>query len=99
MDHKGCNDKSEKTALKNLLQQQHPDLGMIQETKMPDIDYQIIKSIWSLNNIGWSFVEAYGKSGGLLIMWDESKVTPLEFPKGGYSLSVKIITHCKIFVG
>lgn len=31
-----------------------------------------------------------------LTLWDESKVSPLEFLKGGYSLSVKIMTLCKI---
>lgn len=38
----GLNDKSKQTALKHFIQSQHPDLVMIQETKCPEFDQQLI---------------------------------------------------------
>lgn len=68
----GLNDKSKQTALKHFIQSQHPDLVMIQEIKCPEFDQQLIKAMWSSNGIssgiGWTSVETYGKSGGLLLM-------------------------------
>lgn len=92
---RGLNDKSKLTTLKHFIQNQHPNLVLIQETKCQEFDQQFLKALWSSNGIGWISVEAYGKSKGLLLMWDESKVTPLELLKGGYSLSIKFMTLCK----
>lgn len=83
------------TALKHLLKKINLDLVLIQETKRDLFDIDFIKSLWSSKDVGWVFVEAYGKSGGILTMWDESKILVIEVLKGGYSLSVKCSTIYK----
>lgn len=74
-------------------------LSVDSRNKNPEVDQIFIKLIWSSNDFGWSFVEAFGKSGGILTIWDESKVALLEFLKRWYCLSVKIMAQCKNIVG
>ena len=78
--------------IKRSLKRLNPDLVLIQETKKESLDINTIKELWSSKDIGWSFVEAIGRSGGILTMWDESKISVIEVLKGGYSLSVKCLT-------
>ena len=89
---RGLGDKSKRMVIKRSLKRLNPDLVLIQETKKDSIDINIIKELWSSKDIGWAFVEAIGRSGGMLTMWDESKVSVIEVLKGGYSLSVKCLT-------
>lgn len=83
---------TKRLAIKRLLQKLNPDLVLIQETNRDTFDMDVIKALWSLKDVGWSFVEAFGESGGILTMWDESKISVSEVLKGGYSLSVKCST-------
>lgn len=62
---------------------------LIQETRTGSFDICFIKSLWSSNGICWITVEFFGRSSGMLIMWDDTKINAMEFIKGGYTLSVK----------
>ena len=46
-------------------------------------------------DIGWEAVESYGASGGILTLWDKSKITVVETIRRRYSLSIKRVTLCK----
>lgn len=92
---RGLKAASKRLALKNFLKKHNPELVLIQESKCEEFDITFIKSIWSSKDIGWEFVESFGKSGGILTMWDESKISIIETLKGGYSLSVKCLTLAK----
>ena len=50
------------------------DLILIQKTKRDSFDRAFIKSLWSSKGVGWYCVEAKGRSGGILTMWDEGKI-------------------------
>ena len=89
---RGIGGQSKQLALKRMILKANPDQVLIQETKKEAIELDIIKAIWSSKDISWIYVEAYGKSKGMLTMLDESKVSVLESLKGGYSLSVKCKT-------
>lgn len=75
-------DQSKHLALKRSLKKLNPNLVLIQETKRDTFDSSIIRALWSSKDIGWTFVEAYGKTGGILTMWDESKISVVEVLKG-----------------
>lgn len=83
-------DNSKQVGIKNLILKHNPDLVLIQETKRVNFDPIFMKSIWSSKNVGWIFVESFGRSGGMLILWDECKISMLEYLKGGYTLSIKL---------
>ena len=87
---RGLSDVSKRLALKRFVKKHNPNLVLIQESKRDEFDAAFIKSLWRSKEIGWQFVESYGKSGGILIKWDESKISIMETLNGGYSLSVKL---------
>lgn len=91
----GLGYKSKRMDLKKFLQNHQPHLLLIKETK-EDFDIMFTNFLWSLKEIGSSFVESLGKSGGLLVLWDESKSSVIETLKGCYSLSLKCLTICKM---
>lgn len=67
-------------------------LVLIQETKKGGFCHYLIKSMGSSRDIGWNFVESFGKFGGLIISWKGEPVD-LEVLKGGYMST--FLTHCK----
>lgn len=89
---RGLREKSKTMAVKRSLKRLNPDLVLIQETKKKNIDAAFIKELWSSKDIGWSFVDAIGRFGRILTMWNESKIPVNEVLKGGYSLSIKCLT-------
>lgn len=92
---RGIGDQSKQMTLKRLLQTLNPDIVLIQGTKRDSFDSNFIKLLWSSKEVDWTFIEACGKSGGMLIMWDESKLLVIETLKGGFTLLVKCISNCK----
>ena len=58
---RGLRDHSKQMTLKRMLQTLNSDLVLIQETKRDSFDPNIIKLLWSSNEVGWIFIEAYGK--------------------------------------
>ena len=80
--------------MKGVLKFTNPDV-LILETKQETIDNSLIKVLWSLKEIDWDYIESIGRSGGILTMWDESKIFVSEVIKGRYSLSFKCSTVCK----
>ena len=85
-------DKSKRFTVKRSLKRLNQDLVLLQESKKVSIDLALVKELWSSKDIGWTFVEAFGRSGRILTMWDESKISIIEVLKGGYSLLVKYLT-------
>lgn len=84
-------DQSKKLALKRMILKTNSELVLIQETKKEAIELEIIKAVWGSKDI--VFMLKLTKSlGGLLNMWDKSKISVLESLKEGHSLSVKCKT-------
>jgi len=54
---------------------------MIQESKKDTLNSAFIKSLWSSKDIGWDYVAFVGSSGGILTMWDSSKISVTEVIK------------------
>lgn len=88
-------DLSKRIALKRFLEKIHLDIVLIQESKKEEFDIVFIKSLWSSKDNGWELFEPFGHSGGILTLWDMSKLKVIETLKGGYSLSINHITVCK----
>ena len=45
---------------------------------MEAINFAFIKSLWSIKDVGWDFVQSVGSSRGILSMWDSSLFVILE---------------------
>lgn len=51
--------------IKKFLLKHCPDIVLLQETKLQQLDEKIIKSIWSSNDVGWLIFDSIGRSGGI----------------------------------
>ncbi|XP_026444360.1 uncharacterized protein LOC113344647 [Papaver somniferum] len=61
---------------------------MLQETKMMQCTQFDIKQICGYSNVGWTFQQSVGSSGGMLIIWDKYFVEINDSLVGDYTLSV-----------
>ena len=77
--------------MKELLVKFNPDVVILQESKVRTVDQHLVKSVWSSQFIGWTALEAYGSSGGILILWKEDSITMVDSIQGQFSISI----HCK----
>jgi len=57
-----------------LVKETNPYIMCIQETKMCVIDGVVCKTFWNDTNVDFSYLPSRGASGGLLTLWDRSKV-------------------------
>lgn len=81
-----CKDEK-RLKIKKFVQNHSLDVVCLQETKIQPFDPSLIKSLWSSKDIGWSTIDALGKSGGILIMWNEGRISVKEVIKGVFSIS------------
>ncbi|OVA11388.1 hypothetical protein BVC80_8579g14 [Macleaya cordata] len=51
-------------------------------------DY-FIKTIWGGNNFGWRWIPSIGRSGGLILIWDEDILNLEDEQIGNHSISVQ----------
>lgn len=91
-----CKDEK-RLKIKNFVQNHCPDMVCLQETKIQRFDPSMIKSLWSSKDIGWSTIDAIGKSGGILMMWDEVCICVKEVIKGGHTLSILILAYFSLW--
>ena len=45
---------------------------MLQETKLENMEYNIVQSLWADENFEWVSIASKGKARGLITMWDKS---------------------------
>ena len=57
-----------------MVREKNPFILCLQETKLSVFDDAVCKSIWSDINVNYSFQPSRGTSGGLVTLWDCTKV-------------------------
>ena len=65
------------------------DVICLQETKLDLITRGIVRSLWGIHHVDWSYLESEGVSGGILLMWDRRVVKKVDEATGHFSLSCK----------
>ncbi|OVA00887.1 hypothetical protein BVC80_9081g46 [Macleaya cordata] len=64
----------------------------IQETKMLKVSEWFVKSLWGSDSFDWINIPSNGRSGGLLLIWDDSLLIKERDFIGKHSLSVEVST-------
>lgn len=64
---------------------------------MSNIKHFAGKSFWSKENVGYSFSNANGLSGGLIILWKDGKVEVVHSFKDEGFLGVKVVWKMKVY--
>lgn len=67
------------------------DIFLIQETKVVKMSDKVASSFWKYSDIGYSFSNSEGRSGGLITLWNKDKVTVINSFKGVGFLGTKVI--------
>ncbi|XP_058741336.1 uncharacterized protein LOC131613705 [Vicia villosa] len=77
--------------IKALIKKGKAVIFMIQETKISSLKDNLARSFWSSLEVGYSFSNSTGMSGGLLTLWNTSKVEVVHSFKGGGFLGIKVV--------
>ncbi|XP_058760896.1 uncharacterized protein LOC131634265 [Vicia villosa] len=73
------------------------DIFFIQETKLSSMHDFVAKSFWNAKDIGFSFSNSSGRSGGLLTLWRGDAVDVVLSFKGEGYLGVKVSKNNNFF--
>ncbi|GJW08087.1 retrovirus-related pol polyprotein from transposon TNT 1-94 [Tanacetum coccineum] len=68
----GMKRKGEVRWLKEIIHKEKPCVIGLQETKSSDVKEQWVEETWGSRNFGYAQANARGKSGGLLMLWDNN---------------------------
>lgn len=81
---RGAVDHAHRVNLKIMIQDTHPLLICLQETKCSGWDKFIKASLWGEEDQGWIHTPSSGLSGGLLTSWDKSSIEYCSHQCGRY---------------
>ncbi|XP_058783302.1 uncharacterized protein LOC131657978 [Vicia villosa] len=83
--------------ISSLVIKSKDDIFFIQETKLTSMHDFMAKSFWNAKDIGFSFSNSTGRSGGLLTLWNGDAVDVLLSFKGEGYLGVKVCKNNNFF--
>lgn len=89
---RGLGSPAKRAIIKNVLSSACPDVIILSETKLMNINKFLVKSLWSSISIDWVCLDAIGSSGGILIMWDALNINVTSSVCGHFSLCI----HCNL---
>lgn len=67
--------------IKQSISQVNPNMVILQEAKLSQIDSVIVKSFWSSHGINWAALDATRTVGGILILWNDLDFVAVEIRK------------------
>lgn len=85
---RGLGHWKKRVAIKEFLQKAGPDIVLLQETKLQEVNLVDVRSIGKSRSKDWVFLPSCGKSRGILIMWDCNFASKVEDILGYFSVSV-----------
>ncbi|XP_058756965.1 uncharacterized protein LOC131630196 [Vicia villosa] len=83
--------------INSLISKSKADVFLIQETKIRELQDFVAKSFWCGGDIGFSFSNSSGRSGGILTLWKEKALEVIFSFKGEGYLGIKFYKDNKFF--
>ncbi|XP_058741821.1 uncharacterized protein LOC131614218 [Vicia villosa] len=83
--------------INSLILKSKADVFLIQETKIRELQDFVAKSFWSGGDIGYSFSNSSGRSGGILTLWKEQALEVIFSFKGEGYLGIKFCMDNNFF--
>ena len=68
-------DPDERKVIKNFLRRFRADLVCLQETKVQVMNSALVRSLGVGRRLNWKVLEAEGSAGGILLLWDNSRIS------------------------
>lgn len=86
---RGLGGGEKRAEIRRLVNEKHPFVLCIQETKLSVIDDWIIKYLWAVSPYGFSYQPSSGASGGLVTIWDSTRIDVWCSMSFGHTLIIK----------
>lgn len=93
---RGLGNGNKRRIVREGLLRSSPDIIILQETKLMDVDRAVVSGVWGSRFREWCFLPSVGSRGGIIIAWDVRKVKVVESLIGNYSVSIKIMEEDNI---
>ncbi|KAL0559838.1 hypothetical protein IC582_000218 [Cucumis melo] len=87
---RGLSSAQKRAQIKASIFAYEPDFVILTETKLTYVSKKLIKSIWSPISINWAFLNSSGRSGGIIVMWNDQNFSILSVFKGAFSVSIQV---------
>ncbi|XP_058746178.1 uncharacterized protein LOC131619053 [Vicia villosa] len=71
---RGGGNSLKRKRIQECLKKGAADICFIQETKIQDMNDNLVGSIWGGCNVGWSAKNSQGFSGGMLVLWKKEVI-------------------------
>ena len=84
---RGVNDSDKRKVIKNLIRTNRVDLVCLQETKVQEMNFDMVCSLGVGRFLDWTAMNAEGSAGGILMFWDKRRMSMLESMVGSFSVS------------
>ncbi|XP_058776198.1 uncharacterized protein LOC131650510 [Vicia villosa] len=83
--------------ISSLIVKGKADIFLVQETKISSMNDVLAHSFWNCSDLGFSYSNSVGRSGGLLTLWNKDNVEVLNSFKGDGFLGIKVRWKNKIY--
>ena len=83
---RGVNDSEKRKVIKNLIRTNRVDLVCLQETKVQEMNVDMVRSLGVGRFLNWTALNAKGSAGGILLYWDKRRISMVSMV-GSFSVS------------
>ena len=71
----------------NFLKSYRADLVCLQETKVQEMTIDLVRSLGVRRRLNWKALNAEGSAGGILLLWDNSRISLVDSVVGSFFVS------------
>jgi exonuclease III len=86
---RGLGGGEKRVEVRKLVLEKNPRVLCIQESKLSMVNDMVVKSFWGDSPFGYSFQQSVGASGGLVTVWDPSRVVVFSSMRLDHALIIK----------
>ena len=84
---RGVNDLDKRKVIKNFFRSHRADLVSLLETKVQDMNIDMVRSLGVDRCLNWKSLNAEGSAWGILLFWDNSRISLVDYVVGRLSVS------------
>ncbi|XP_058746651.1 uncharacterized protein LOC131619583 [Vicia villosa] len=88
---RGCGNALKRRRITDIIKKGNADMFFIQESKLSNTEEFVVKSLWSNSEIGFSFSNSEGLSGGIISLWRTDRVEVIYSFRGEGFLGNKVV--------
>ena len=84
---RGVNDPEKRKVIKNFIRIHRVDMICLQETKVQEMNIEMVRSLRVGRLLNWTALNAEGSAGVILLIWDKRRISLVDSMVGNFSVS------------